>query len=77
MNKTNFETGIKQGAKILANWANGVGGINANDAANQLRSAGYGNGYIDQAFDIAVNAEGYEYLIEAGLREMLAEFAVA
>jgi hypothetical protein len=68
-----FEIGIKQGVKILTKWANGEG-FHTDDATLELYAIGYGRGLIDQAFDIAINAEGYEYQIENGLRKLLAEW---
>jgi hypothetical protein len=71
-----FESGIKQGTKILLRWIN-CEGINASDVTNELRNAGFGETLVTKAFDIAVNSEGYEDLIECGLRKLLAEWKPA
>ena len=73
MTQEQFEKGISQGAKILSRWAN-CEGINLADASKELLDAGYGPALLDEAFEIAINAEGYEYLIKDGLRKMLADW---
>jgi len=73
MTPEQFEQGISQGAKILSRWAN-CEGINVADATKELLDAGYGHALLDQAFEVAIAAEGYEYLIKDGLRKMLADW---
>ena len=68
-----IEEQIKKGTNILSRWAN-CEGINATDATKELMDSGFGFGLINTLFDIAVDSEGYAYIIERKLREFLSSF---